>query len=430
MAEARLEISQSQKLSQSMQTALHLLSMDLMELSQYMAKAIQENPALEYVPPVRSAMDYAVQVKTRFRSSRAADEDDGEAETASPVTVLDDLAQQLRLSGYDAATVQLGTRLLHELNSRGYFVRPLEEFAFDNGCGLEQARAALTAVQSIGPAGLGARSVEECLKLQLEAREQVDPLCYDLVQVHLMDIARGNFRQIARETGATIKHVRECVEVIRSLNPAPVSLSEGNVQYIMPEFTVEAEDNDRLVILFHNDFYPTFRQDENFRRLTETLSGHELEVARQMQQTASRLIRAAELRQRTIEKVAQIIVREQRPFFLGQYSLMPLKISDAAAEIGVHETTVYRAVQNKYLDCARGTYPLIHFFQREMSGGASIVRVKEIIREICAGNEKLSDQKIADELGRRGIKMARRTVAKYRLQMNIDSSFEREKTDP
>ena len=171
MAEARLEISQSQKLSQSMQTALHLLSMDLMELSQYMAKAIQENPALEYVPPVRSAMDYAVQVKTRFRSSRAADEDDGEAETASPVTVLDDLAQQLRLSGYDAATVQLGTRLLHELNSRGYFVRPLEEFAFDNGCGLEQARAALTAVQSIGPAGLGARSVEECLKLQLEARE-------------------------------------------------------------------------------------------------------------------------------------------------------------------------------------------------------------------------------------------------------------------
>ena len=254
----------------------------------------------------------------------------------------------------------------------------------------------------------------------------MDPLCYDLVQVHLMDIARGNYRQIAKETGASVSHVRECVDVIRSLNPAPVSLSEGTVQYIMPEFSVEADGDGTLSILFHNDYYPTVRQDENFRRLSRTLSGEELEYARKMLQSSSRLIRAAELRQRTVEKVAQIIVREQRPFFLGQYSLMPLRIDDVAEEIGVHETTVYRAVQNKYLFCTRGTFSLHYFFQRELSGGTSTARVKELIREICLSDGKLSDQKIADELSRRGIKMARRTVAKYRLQMNIASGFERE----
>ncbi len=429
VAETRLEAVQSQKLSQDMQTALHLLSMDLIELSEYLLRAVQENPALEYVPPVKSPMDYAIRVRTRFRGGTTDPSEDGPAEPASPVMMLDDLEQQLRLSGYGARTVHLAARMLHQLNNRGYFVKPLEEFSSECGCSMDEARDALRAVQSLEPPGIGARSVEECLKLQLEARERVDPLCYDLVQVHLMDIAKGNYRQIAKETGASVSHVRECVDVIRSLNPAPVSLSEGTVQYIMPEFSVEADGDGTLSILFHNDYYPTIRQDENFRRLSRTLSGEELEYARKMLQSSSRLIRAAELRQRTIEKVAQIIVREQRPFFLGQYSLMPLRISDAAEEIGVHETTVYRAIQNKYLYCSRGTFSLHYFFQRELSGGASTARVKEIIREICLSDGRLSDQKIADELARRGIRMARRTVAKYRLQMNIGSGFERKETE-
>ena len=426
MSETRLEAVQSQRLSQDMQTALHLMSMDLLELNDYMLKAVQENPALEYVPPVKSPMDFAMKVRTRFHGGNADPSEDGPAEPASPVMMLDDLEQQLRLSGFDAKTVHLAKKMLHQLNSRGYYVQPLEEFAAEFGCSMDEARQAISAVQSLEPAGIGARSVEECLKLQLEAKEQVDPLCYDLVQVHLMEIAKGNYRQIARETGASIKHVRECVEVIRSLNPAPVSLSEGTVQYIMPEFSVEADSGGSLSIIFHNDYYPSYRLDENFKRLSATLSGEEQEYARKMLQSSARLIRSVELRQRTIEKVAQIIVREQRPFFLGQYSLMPLRIADAAEEIGVHETTVYRAVQNKYLYCARGTFSLHHFFQRELSGGTSAARVKELIREICQSDGKMSDQKIADELARRGIKMARRTVAKYRLQMNIASGFERD----
>jgi RNA polymerase sigma-54 factor len=126
-----------------------------------------------------------------------------------------------------------------------------------------------------------------------------------------------------------------------------------------------------------------------------------------------------------MEKVARIIVREQRAFFLGEYSLLPLRIEDAALEIGVHETTVYRALQGKYLCCTRGTFPLAHFFQKEVSGGVSTQRVKEMILDICRGDTKLSDRAIADALKARGVSLSRRTVAKYRAQMNIDSSFRR-----
>ena len=423
MTENRLEVQQTQKLSQGLQTVIHLLSLDLDGLSEYMLKAVQENPALEYVPPQKSAQDYAMQVKTRFRGSRG---DYTESDMAMPVdTAMEDLEQQLRLSGLDETTVRIAAHLLHLLSPRGYFTQELDEFAAEAGISQQQARKALEAVQSLEPAGIGARSVGECLELQLRARPDTDPLCYDLIRMHLLDIGKGNLRQITKETGATMAHVRQCVETIRTLNPVPCSLRSEAVQYIMPEFSVEADENGDLSLQFHNDYYPSFRADANFQRLSDTLQGEEAAYARRMQASAAQLIRAMEMRQSTMEKVAGIILREQRAFFLGRYSLVPLRIDEAAREIGVHEATVYRAIQGKYLYCARGTFPLNYFFQKEISGGTSTARVKEIIREICRDSSRISDRAIAEELEKRGITLSRRTVAKYRSQMEIDSSFTR-----
>ena len=424
MTETRLEVQQSQKLSQSLQTAIHLLSLDLEGLSDYLLKTIQENPALEYVPPQKSAQDYAMQVKTRYSSSRGDYTATADL-AAAPETAMADLEQQLRLSGLDASTARTAEIMLHTLSPRGYLTQSLEEFASDAGVSPDTARRALEAVQALEPAGIGARTVEECLELQLRERADADPLCYDLIRVHLLDIGRGNIRQIARETGATLARVQQCVETIRSLTPAPCSLRQETVQYIMPEFSVEADAAGQLSILFHNDYYPTFRADENFRRLASSLTGEEQTYARQMLSSASQLIRAVEMRQTTMEKLARVIVREQQAFFLGQYSLVPLRIDTVARELDVHESTVYRAIQNKYLHCARGTYPLSHFFQKEAAGGESTASVKEMIREICRENGKLSDRAIAEELEKRGVSISRRTVAKYRAQMEIDSSFKR-----
>lgn len=423
MTENILEFRQTQKLSQGLQTAIHLLSLDLNELSVELQKAVQENPALEFVPPKKSLKDYTERVNTYYRSGRGNAA--GLPDAASPRTMMEDLEQQLRLSGLDADVLRAALMMLRRLTSRGYLGQELDAFAMETGTPLEIARQALEAVQSLEPAGIGARSVEECLELQLRARTDVDPLCYDLIRLYLVDSFKGNLRQVSKETGAPLARVQKCMDVIRSLTPAPCSLSEDAVQYIAPEFSVEADANNQLTLLFHNDYYPTIRQDANFVRLSENMTGGEQAYARQMLTSAGRLIRALELRQTTMEKLARIILREQRAFFLGQYSLLPLRIDEAAAEIGVHETTVYRAIQGKYLYCARGTYPLNHFFQREVSGGTSTARVKEIIRELCRDNDRLSDRAIAEALEQRGIKLSRRTVAKYRSQMEIDSSFRR-----
>ncbi|MBQ9197237.1 MAG: RNA polymerase factor sigma-54 [Clostridia bacterium] len=427
MIDNRLEAQQTQRLSQGLQTIIHLLSLDLDGLSEYMLRAVQENPALEYVPPQKSAQDYAMQVKTRFRGGRG--DYDGSDRAAPADTAMEDLEQQLHLSGLDDATVRIAEHMLHQLSPRGYFTQKLDEFAAEAGVSLDDAQKALDALQSLEPAGIGARTVEECLELQLRTRHDADPLCYDLIRMHLLDIGKGNLRQITRETGATLTRVRQCVDTIRSLNPAPCSLWTEAVQYIMPEFSVEADAYGRLTVQFHNDYYPSFRPDANFLRLSETLQGEEAAYARRMQASADQLIRAVEMRQSTMEKVARIILREQQAFFLGQYSLVPLRIDEAAREIGVHETTVYRAIRGKYLYCARGTFPLSYFFQKEISGGASTARAAEIIREICRNNDRISDRAIAEELEKRGITLSRRTVAKYRSQLDIDSSFHRSKKE-
>lgn len=428
MPENRLEVQQTQKLSQSLQTVIHLLSLDLDGLSNEMQKAIQENPALEYIPPAKSAQDYAMAVKTRFRGGRGGEMPSIEVQPDRNST-LKELEAQLRLSGLDQTTQRAAVSILHLLTPRGYFVQEMDEFAAEAGISKETAKRALAAVQSLEPPGIGARDVEECLELQLRAREDTDPLCYELVRLYLLEISKGNLRLIAQETGATPAHIKRCVETIKTLTPAPCSLREEEVRYVMPEFSVEAGESDQIIIQFHNDYYPVVRMDETFRRFSETLTGEEKDYARSMMNNASQMIYAIETRQTTMEKVAKIIVREQRAFFLGHYDLLPLSVNDAAKEIGVHVSTLYRAIQNKYLYCSRGTYPLSFFFQKEVSGGESAARAKEIIRQICRENGKVSDRVIAEMLESKGIKLSRRTVAKYRMQMEIDSSFSRDDGD-
>lgn len=424
MTETRLEMRQTQKLSKNMQTVIRLLSLGLDGVSDFMLKAIQENPALEFVPAQKSPQDYAVQVKTRFRSRKGVDADDlPEPEDITDRT-MDDLTQQVRLSNLPDDVCEAALKMLYMLTPRGYFVQELDEFAMEAGIPKQVAKDALRAIQNLEPTGIGARSVEECLTLQLQQKTGVDPLCYDLIRMYLLEIGKGNLRQIARETGATLKHINECVATIRSLSPMPCSLSGGAVQYIMPEFSVETADDGQLLIQFHNDYYPTFRQDSNFVKLADTLTGEAKTYARRMLTSAGQIIRALEMRQNTMEKVARIIVREQRAFFLGQYSLLPLRVDDVAREMGMHETTVYRAIEGKYLYCSRGTFPLNHFFQKEV-GGSSQARVKEIIRKLCEENGRMSDREITERLEKCGIHLSRRTVDKYRSQMEIDSSFRR-----
>ncbi len=424
MPENRLEVQQTQRLSQHLQTTIHLLTCDLVELSEEVQKAVEENPALETVPPQKAPEDVSIRVKTRLRSTRS--EYSAPEPVAAAMTTMDDLEQQLRLLTLDETTHRVAKAMLRMLSPRGYFPQEPEAFARESGVPKGVARRALAAIQSLEPVGVGARTLEECLELQLREKPGVDPLCYTLVRQYLPEIGKGALRTIARGTGASIALVAQCVEVIRTLSPFPCSLDEEEVRYIIPEFFVEADESGRLTAQFYNDYYPTLRLDEHFSRLAEELEGEERTFARRMLSSAKRMLQAVDLRQSTMEKLARIIVQEQSAFFLGQGGVQPLRIGEVSQALGVHESTIYRALQGKYLYCDRGTFPLSHFFPKELSGGTSSADVKEMIRSICEGHERLSDQAIANELAKQGVSLSRRTVAKYRAQLGIDSSYRRE----
>ena len=420
MTQTRLEQAQSQRLSPALQTALHLLSGNLDDLSYEMREAVQENPALELLPPDEAAPEIAVRLRMGYIRTGGAQPEPGNRE--SPMEALE---EQLRFADLSPDIYRAALGVLHSLNPRGYFIQPLREYAEEAGIPPETAKEALHAVQALEPAGIGARDVAECLTLQLAARKDADPLCALIVRGYLMELSRRDYSAIARETQSSAARVRRCAETIASLTPAPVSLREEPVQYIVPEFAVERDAEDRLVTVFVSRAYPRLCIDPGFSRLAAGLTGDEAAYARDMLDSASRLLRAIELRQTTMEKLAGLIVRRQRAFFLSEYSLVPLTAAEAAAELGISESTVYRAIRDKYLWCSRGTFPLSHFFQQEVSSGVSRERVREMIADICLEKGKISDRAITEELLQRGITISRRTVAKYRAQLGIDSSFDR-----
>ena len=169
VSETRLEVQQTQKLSQSLQRSIRFLSMDQEGLSEEIRKAVQENPALEYVQPQSAIQDYTVTVKSHYYGKKGGNGDFDQAElAAAEKTQMDDLEQQLRLSGLDSVTLKAALRLLHLLTPRGYFLQDMDEFALESGVSIDTAYRALEAVQGLEPVGVGARSVEECLELQLK----------------------------------------------------------------------------------------------------------------------------------------------------------------------------------------------------------------------------------------------------------------------
>ena len=419
MPENRQELSQGQRLSQGLQTALRLLACDLDGLDRELRAAVQENPALELVPPEGDIPEIAL----RLRMGPARE--GRRPEAAAGYSQMAQLEQQLRLSRLAPDVLEAALAVLHSLNPRGYFIQPLREFAEETGYAPELCKRGLHAVQALEPPGVGARDVAECLTLQLAARPDADPLCAVIARGYLMETARKDYAAIAEETGADRARVRACCAVIASLTPAPVSLSEEPVRYIVPEFAVERDGEDRLAAVFTSRAYPRLATDPVFTRLAAGGDAEAAAYARERLAAAAALQRAVGLREATLKKLAALILREQRAFFLSQYSLVPLSAKDAAGELGVSESTVYRAIRGKYLWCSRGTFPLSHFFQKEVAGGVSRARTKELIEALCAGDGSLSDRAIADALAARGISVSRRTVAKYRTELGIDSSFRR-----
>jgi RNA polymerase sigma-54 factor len=347
----------------------------------------------------------------------------------------DHLEWQLGLSDASPETVELANQIVGNLNEDGYLLMTLEELCEITGCTPEQAEAALQLVQSLDPIGIGARDLRECLLLQLKALELVDTLPWEIVQDHLHLLENHRFKEIASRTGATFEEVLKAVDTIKHLIPKPgQKYSSQKATYVQPEVTI-AKVSDEFIIIQNDEGMPQLRLNAGYRELLKSngVSGETKTFLREKFRSAVDLLRSVNQRKQTIYKVCACIVNRQREFLeQGPSALRPMLIKDVANELGVHSSTISRVVTNKYVDTPQGVMELRKFFTMGVENPdgeeLSIVQVKLKIKKLIEGENKskpYSDNQLGQLLRRDNIFITRRTVAKYREQMQVPGSRER-----
>jgi len=339
------------------------------------------------------------------------------------------LMQQAELADLSAPALEAMRYLVGSLDDRGFLAQTPADLALQTGLPLEAVQEAVKLLKTFDPAGIGARSLEECLIMQLAAKGRKDSMAARIVRDHFDLLSRRRIPEIARKLGAHADDVQVAIEEIGSLDPAPGRrFAEDNNRIVVPDVTVE-KDGDKWVISLNNDYIPRLRISNTYRELIAkgTLSKQERDYLRERIRSGKFLINSIEQRQQTIERITREIIKVQEAFFEGGVSqLKPLTMTQIADVVGVHETTVSRAIANKFIKTPHGVFDLKFFFtpgyQADSGASVSNKSVKEMIHDLIATEDRskpFSDQEIVAKLQEKGINIARRTVAKYREELGL-----------
>ena len=379
-----------------------------------------------------------------YRRGRSSDERDAKLDAfenspAPDISLEEHLRRQLCYLEIGDTVRQVCENIIANLDKRGYLASPLEEIVASMEIEVtpEESEEALQMVQSLEPPGVGARELKECLILQLDRREGDYEFLRELINEHFDDILKNRYPKVVREAGCTMDELKAAVEKITALNPIPGSLFDTpHVPHVLPDLRIEEIDGD-YVISLENTWLPSLRISSHYaRRLQqEDLDPKTREYLKKKLQSAQGFIAAIQQRRATLHKVTEEIVRAQREYFdKGSMHLKPLKMQDVADRVGVHVSTVSRAIADKYAQTPRGITSLKYFFVGGLAKQDGDMESWEVVRQkllnIVQNEDKhntLSDEEIAEKLKKGGIKIARRTVSKYRKSLNIPSSRMRRK---
>lgn len=333
------------------------------------------------------------------------------------------------LSSEDA---MLAADIIEWLNEDGFLAVTVDELAATLGADIERVKAILRAIQQIPPGGIGCSNAREALLVQLELAEYgPDTIEHKLLADHWDLLCRKQTGRIARLCGVDENAVRAAVGRILSLEPKPARRFTGEVTtYVSPDFSVVLQGN-RLVAIPADEFFPRLRLSRRYAEMLRSPTGvpkEQLEFARRKFNGALMFLRAIESRRQTVKKLVELIIRDQREFFIGGPEfLKPATLRDAAGELGVHPSTASRAIAAKYLETDFGIFPLKYFFRAGKSD-RSRTSIKEKIEAIIESEDRTqpySDDEICEKLKVQGIVISRRTVAKYRSEMNVAGCHER-----
>jgi RNA polymerase sigma-54 factor len=359
---------------------------------------------------------------------------------SQPQTLPDYLRSQLSVAVLDDETRDAAESIIGNLDEDGYLTATLEEMAHQGGTTQAVMEAALKAVQGLDPAGVGARDLKECMLLQIESLNGKGGVAWQIVSNQIRLLEMRQFRELARVLGRPQEHIDIAVAMIRRLNPRPgVRFSGPGPRSVEPDvyFIRDGED---FVIQMNDDDLPQLRLNAQYRKMLERDQGATKEVrdyVRERYSSALQLMKNIEQRKHTILRVCEAIRRRQIEFLTqGIDSLKPMMIKDVAEEVGVHPSTVSRAVANKYAHTPHGVYELRYFFSEAVqgpSGGETPLlllkrKVKKMIEEEDS-KRPLTDDHITARLQAEGIDVTRRTVAKYREDMKIPSTHQRRVRD-
>jgi RNA polymerase sigma-54 factor len=329
--------------------------------------------------------------------------------------------------------------LVGSLDDRGYLTSSLSDLALQSGLPLDAMQTAAKLLRTFEPAGIGAENLADCLLTQLAQKGREKSVAARIIRDHFDLLVRRRIPDLARKTGLAPEVIQEAIEEIGTLDPAPGRrFADDANRVVVPDVTVE-EDNGEWKIILNQDYIPRLRLSNTYKELIAKgrLSKQEADYLREKLRSGKFIINAIEQRQRTIERITREIIKHQGEFFAeGVSKLKPLTMTQIADIIGVHETTVSRALANKYIKTPHGVFEMKYFFTSgyQSNAGESVANtsVKEMIADIIAAEDPgkpLSDQEIVGLLEAKGLKIARRTVAKYREELGLLPSNLRRRYD-
>jgi RNA polymerase sigma-54 factor len=448
-----------QVLSPQLQQSLLILQVPLLELHNLVQQEMETNPVLEELPSElspeeRNGAESSADdnFKEEFEKLATLDEEwrDYMAQSGSytggsheakdkrqfffdSIAVQETLQQHLMtqlnqtvLNASDRKTAEL---IIGNIDDNGFLQSTPEEMALSSGIAKEDFEKMLALIESFYPPGVGARDLRDCLLIQLQREGKESSLECKIISEHMEDLGKRRFPEIARRMNISVEEVQKCANNIAQLNPRPgQAFAAAPQNYVLPDVTVEKVDGDYQIIL-NNEQIPHLRISNIYKDIiAQSDNGSEVkDYVRDKIRSGKFLIRSIHQRQQTISNIAQQIVSRQRDFLdHGSSHLKPMTMKEIADAVGVHETTVSRAVSGKYMATPQGVFEMKYFFtpgyQTATGESMSNTSVKEAILDLVKhedGNAPLSDQEIVEILSDRGVPIARRTVAKYRTELNI-----------
>lgn len=405
------------------------------------ASAVVEEPAQQETNPFDeidfgSYFDDYLDPGFKSPASEVIEKPSFETFLSSPVTLSDYLQSQLSVLVLPDRIRQAANTIIGNLEDNGYLLTPLEEIASAEGISLGELRGGLKAVQSLDPSGVGASGLRECLLLQLEARGARDSVAWHIVHDHLKLLGKRHLAPLVKLLGRPLEHVQIALEVIIHLNPDPgLRYSGTGARQVEPDVYISKDGND-YVITLNDDEIPQLRLNADYRRLVDRDQEPNRDIRNYVKEryaSALQLIKNIEQRKQTIARVCHAVVQRQQQFLeSGLDHLKPMMIKEVAEEIGVHPSTVSRAVANKYAHTPQGVFELRYFFSEAVQGPSGSAtpllivrrRVKKMIEDENTAHP-LTDEQITARLQSDGIQVTRRTVAKYREDMKIPSTHQR-----